>query len=181
MSIDASSTCIGWSIFEDDDLITYGKILPTIKDLDWRERLQDFIPQLHEIMKAYKPKKMYIEDVPLMKKGGLNTLVILGAIQGMLLGICCSHSVDVEFIPVATWRKNIGLFDGTAEGKERNMLKQHSIEKANKLFGLDLVYVSPSSKKNDDDISDSILIYSSTRPKYQSIQQEIKHGRKAKV
>ena len=37
-------------------------------------------------------------------------------------------------------------------------MKKKSIEKANKLYGLNLIYKSPTSKYNEDDISDSILI-----------------------
>jgi Holliday junction resolvasome RuvABC endonuclease subunit len=171
MSLDASTTCIGWSIFDDDNLIDCGKLKPTVDKLEWRDRIQNFIPQLHNLMKQYYPQKVYVENVPLINKQMI-TLVQLGATQGMILGLCCSHNVNVEFIDVGTWRKNIGLYDGTKEGKERDVLKAHSIQKANELFGLDLkcIYTKSgnyNSDKSDDDISDSILIYASTRPKYQ--------------
>lgn len=175
LSLDASTTCIGWSIFKGDDLLDYGKLVPTMSDLEWRERIQDFIPQLHNVMKEHKPKKVYVEDVPLFKTKGTKTLMQLGAVQGSILGICGSHGVEVQFIPVSTWRSDIGLYDGSTEGKERDNLKQHSIEKANELFGLDLKYVSKSSKKNDDDISDSILIYASTREKY-NVEKVVKRA-----
>lgn len=169
ISLDASSTCIGWSVFDDDVLVDYGKLQPNDKcadPKDYRQRIINLIPQLHKVMKKYMPEKAYIEDVPLSKSGGIKTAIILGAVQGAILGICSSHNVETIFISVATWRKNIGLFDGTKAGKERDNLKPHSVAKANELFGLDLVYKSPSSKYNDDDISDSILIYASTRDKY---------------
>ena len=40
----------------------------------------------------------------------------------------------------------------------RNVLKERSVNLANLLYNLELVYKSPNSKYNDDDISDSILI-----------------------
>ncbi|MBQ0088561.1 MAG: hypothetical protein KBT27_04435 [Prevotellaceae bacterium] len=166
ISIDASSSCIGWSIFDDDELVDYGKLTPNNECNGYREKIIDLIPQLHKIMKQYMPTMAYVEDVPLSASGGIKTAIILGAVQGAILGITSSHNIKTHFISVATWRKNIGLFDGTKEGKERAVLKQHSVEKANELFGLDLVYKSPSSKFNDDDISDSILLYASTRDKY---------------
>lgn len=177
LSLDASSTCIGYSFWEDSSLICYGKLKPDKSCDGWRERLVDLIPQLHKLMKEHLPKKTYVEDVPLMGKGGKATLVTLGAVQGAIIGVCAAHKVEVEFISVATWRKNIGLHDGTKEGMKRDSLKRQSIEKANELFALSLQYVSDSSKKNDDDISDSILIFASTRDEY----QKKSFGRKSKI
>lgn len=181
ISIDASTTCIGWSIFEEDDLINCGKLKPNDNSLEWRERVQWFIPNLQEIINKYKPQKMYIEDVPLMKTKGMKTLVQLGCVQGSLIGLCGANDIEMEFITVSTWRKNIGLFDGTEKGKERDEMKVKSLQKANELFNLDLACVFTKSgnyngAKSDDDISDSILIYCSTRDKYK-VQQK-KFGRR---
>lgn len=171
ISLDASTSCIGWSIWDEDKLVDYGKLKPLIDKLEWRERIQNFIPQLHDLMKRYKPQKVYIEDVPLYegKKGKL-TLVQLGSVQGSLIGLCYSHNVEMEFIPVSTWRKNIGILVGK---KDRDTKKIMSINKANELFGINLNCVMTkggnyNSDKSDDDISDSILLYASTRDKYKN-------------
>lgn len=179
LSLDASTTCIGWSIWDEDKLIDYGKLTPTVRKLEWRDRLRNFTPQICKIIKDNNIKNAIIEDVPLMRKGGLKTLVQLGAVQGMIIGICDSFGVGLQFISVAQWRKDIGLHDGTKDGMKRDLLKQYSIEKANKIFGLDLTFVSPSSTLNDDDISDSILLYASTRDKYKVKTKTF--GRKGKV
>lgn len=167
IGIDASTTCIGWSIFNDDDILSWGKIKPNNDDLDWRDRIQDLSLQLQNIISKYNIENAYIEDVPLFEKKGKLTLVQLGAVQGNIIGVMGANNIKTNFIPVSTWRKNIGLWDGTKEGKKRDILKEHSVQKANELFGLDLKYISKCSKYNDDDISDSILVYCSTRKKYQ--------------
>ena len=177
ISLDASTTCIGYSVWEKDKLITYGKLKPDKKCDGWRERLLDLIPQVHGLIARYFPTKVYCEDVPLSSNGGIKTGVILGAVQGALIGACGAYKTEMEFVSVATWRKDIGLFDGTKEGKKRDNLKEHSVNKANEMFNLDLQYISPSSSKNDDDISDSILLYASTRDKY----KVKKLGRKPKL
>lgn len=171
ISLDASTTAIGWSVFDEDDIIGYGKLEPTNEIEHWRKRIIDFIPKLYKLLKEYKPDKAYIEDVPLIDKKSKLTLVQLGAVQGMLLGILGALDIKAEFIHVATWRKNIGLHDGTQEGKNRNVLKPKSINLANELFDLSLkcVYTKKGNyneKMSDDDISDSILIFASTRQKY---------------
>lgn len=171
LSIDASSTCIGWALWNEDKLLQCGKIKPIDEDAHWRERIKSLLPQLDEIIKTNKPKKIYCEDVPLMNKGGKATLVLLGAVQGSILGLCASNNIDIEFIKVGTWRSRIKIFNGTNEGKERDNLKISSIKLANELFGLDLKCVLTKSgkyneKKSDDDIADSILLYASMFDKY---------------
>ena len=53
---------------------------------------------------------------------------------------------------------NESTFRRKRDGTKREEMKQKSIELVNKEFGLDLKWISKSSKFNQDDISDSILI-----------------------
>lgn len=184
MGIDASTTCIGWSVFDETKLKDYGKIKPTTDNLEWRQRIPNMIKQLEYILDKYNIKEVYIEDVPLMAKGGKLILVQLGAVQGALLLLCLKFNIEVHFIKVGSWRAEIGLYDGTVKGKERDTLKQHSIELANKIFNINLKCEFTksgkySSAKSDDDIADAILIASSTIPKYQVKKNTI--GRKTKT
>lgn len=163
MGIDASSTATGWSIFEDNELIAHGTVKP--KGENWREKIQNEWSKLDEILEKYKPEQIYIEDVPL--KSGSHTLVVLGAVQGMLLALCTSKSIPVSFLLPSDWRGSVGLYDGTRAGTHRVVLKQKAIKMANKKFGLDLLWVSPNSKKNQDDEAEGILIaYSQIKPRY---------------
>ena len=143
MGVDASTNCTGWSIFFNDELLAYGKIVPKRKHEDWRERIVDIFTQLDEVIKQYHPDRLVVEDVPLFSQKGKKTLVQLGAVQGSLLLFKKDYpDLMIDFIPVSTWRKNVGMFN------------------------LNLIFVSPGSSKNDDDISDSILIAASTMKKY---------------
>lgn len=156
MGIDASSTCTGVSIFKDGNLEYYTAIKP--KGDNWRDRLFHEQPELSRIMEEYKPCKIYMEDVPNNPSGGLKTAMVLGGVQGFIYGVAANHNIPIEFVFPTTWRSAIGLFDGTKEGKKREVLKQKAIEMANEKFGLELLWVSPSSKKNEDDIAEAILI-----------------------
>lgn len=165
MGIDASSTCIGYSVFDNHKLIDYGKIKP-IKSNDWRERIEDMSEKIPKIIDKYNIDKVYIEDVPLMGKGGMKTLVILGAVQGLLINIFNSRHIIMEYISVSSWRSNLNLFTGDKKGLKRDEMKQKSIAYANKTFNLNLNWVSSSSIKNDDDIADAINIcWSQIKPK----------------
>lgn len=166
MGIDASTNKTGWSIFKDNKLIDYGVIEPTNPKDEWKNRIRTIMPQLANIIDKYNPNIAYVEDVPLMLNGGRKTLVILGAVQGSIIGLFSSRYIPVEFIPVSTWRSALNLFTGKKEDTKREHMKQSSIEYANKIFEINLKWVSPNSKKNEDDIADAINVcWSQIKPK----------------
>lgn len=163
MGIDASTSATGWSIFEDDKLIAHGVIKP--KGSDWQDRIKQEWPLLCKIAEKYKPEKIYIEDVPL--KDGKKTLIMLGAVQGMILGFSAYENIPVEFLLPSDWRGALGLYDGTREGTQREVLKKKAIEMVNKKFGLNLLWVAPKSKRNEDDTAEAILIaYSQVKQRF---------------
>ena len=65
---------------------------------------------------------------------------------------------DDEKIGEESLRKKLSDFTCPLNLNVEEFLKQKSIEFVNKEFGLDLKWISKSSKFNQDDISDSILI-----------------------
>lgn len=165
IGVDASTSCTGYSVFEDGALISYGAIKP--KGKDWRERLMAEGPEFKALLREHRPDIMYMENVPLMNRQ-METLVILGACQGYVLGIASSLGIPVKFLMPSVWRSNIGLYDGTRKGTTRDEMKKKAVEVANGQFGLELNWYSPSSTKNDDDIAEAILIaWSQIKPKSQ--------------
>lgn len=156
MGIDASTTATGVAIFDDEKLIYHDTIRPDGKD--WRDRLFHQAPTLDAIIKKYKPEYACVEDVPLKPSGGLKTLVILGAVQGMVYTALASNNVQAVFVTPTTWRSRLGMFDGTKEGKKREVLKEKAVNEANRIFGLNLGWFGPNSKKSKDDEAESILI-----------------------
>lgn len=167
LSLDCSTTAIGWSVFDNDKLIEYGRIEPTDKSADWRNRVHNLLPQLETLILKYQPSKIYQEDVPMGGSGGALILSQLSYLQGAFATIENKYC-DIEYISVGTWRKNIGINSG--KDQRRNAKKIKSIEKANELFNLDLPleFTSGGNYKPNgmDDISDSILLYASTCDKY---------------
>lgn len=123
---------------------------------------------------------MYIEDVPPIINNS-QTVKTLGALQGIVLGVMGVFGVDVEFIPVETWKNkvNINLTHSKEynqakkdlkwnkkeleklKGKTKAYEKKMSIDLVNRTFGIDLGWKSFGSKQNDDDIADAINIVAS--------------------
>lgn len=156
LGLDASSASTGFSIFDNKGLAAYGIIKP--EGNDWRERLVHQAPQLKEIIEKYHPTQIIMEDVPLNGKGGLKILVVLGAVQGMILGLASSYGIPIKFVTPNEWRSKVKLFTGNRDDTKRDEMKKKSVEFVNQEFGLKLKWISKSSKFNEDDISDSILI-----------------------
>lgn len=163
LGVDGSTSCSGYSIFQDGKLVSYGAI--KLKGHEWDNRLMQEWGQFCNIVEQYKPEILYYEQPPL--KDGKITLLKLGAVQGLILALCAQYNIQVKFLSPADWRREVGLYDGTREGTKRDELKKKSIEKANQLFGLDLAWIAPKSSKNEDDVADAIMIaYSQVKPRY---------------
>lgn len=157
MGIDASTKCTGYCIFDNKKLIKYDKISPD-KTLEWRDRVVWMMKHLSDIARDNSVEQICVE-VPVKTIQNVNTLEQLFSLHGAILGFASSLGIPVIPVEVATWRKEVGISLGISKGmNKRDILKQRSIEKVNELYGLELVWKSPSSKYNDDDISDSILI-----------------------
>ncbi len=167
VGIDASSSCTGLSIFEDDNLIYYTKIRPH-KNIDFRSNSCQIIEQVVNILNDYEIDIIYMEDVPeFMRQGShgkqiIKTLVVLGAVQGMFYQkLCYEFGYKIEYIGVHEWRKKLGFLEG--KERDRESQKQKAIDYVNEHFGLNLHF--EKGKKNlsqDDDIAEAILIaYSS--------------------
>ena len=155
IGIDGSTTCTGYSVFNNTSLIDYGAVRP-IGD-NWRDRLVDEGAQIRHILEKYNPDVIYMENVPLFGKQ-METLVILGAVQGFMIGIASSMKIPINFLMPSQWRTIVGVYDGTKNGMTKDALKKAAVDKANNLFNLQLNWVKPKSKKNDDDIAEAILI-----------------------
>ena len=154
IGFDLSTSCSGYGVFNDGVLIDYGVVKPCGDN--WRERLIDETMLLAHIITTYHPDKIYVEDVP--KKPGNNTLMKLGAVQGMILALCAGFKITPEFLLPNEWRRKIGLYDGTREGLKREVLKEKAINMANDVFGLDLRWYGTTSKISQDDVAEAILI-----------------------
>ena len=165
LGLDMSSKSSAFSIFDGIELKEYG--LWAIPDdiTEWRDRILWMGKQLDDCIKTHKIDKIYCEDVPLIMNNP-QTLKILSALGGVVLGVVSANNMEVEFISVSKWRSDLGLFTGNKKDTQREEMKKSSIEYANKTFGLNLIWKSKSSKKNQDDISDAICVaYSQIKPR----------------
>lgn len=182
LGLDMSTQKTGYAIFQDEQLIDYGCFeLLSSDEKDWRKRITYMANEISGLMKRYKIDKIYIEDVPPIINNS-QTVKTLGALQGIVLGVTSVFDIEVEFIPVETWKTKINI--NLSHSKEYNQVKKSlkgnsraleklkgrvkayekkmSIDLANNKLGTELLWKSFGSKQNDDDIADAINIVAST-------------------
>lgn len=178
-----SSQKSGYALFRDKELVDYGMWeLDSSKEHDWRTRIAFMANCVNKYCRSHLIDTIYVEDVPPILEN-TQTIKVLSALQGMLIAIATQHNIDIEFIPVKTWKQKIGI--NLVSSKENNACKKRirdnfgkdaqkklnkvkgwtkawekkmSVDYANNLFDLELVYKSPTSKFNQDDIADSINV-----------------------
>ena len=183
LGLDMSSQKSGYALFRDKELVDYGMWeLDSSKEHDWRTRIAFMANCVNKYCRSHFIDTIYVEDVPPILEN-TQTIKVLSALQGMLIAIATQHNIDIEFIPVKTWKQKIGI--NLVSSKENNVCKKRikdnfgkdaqkklnkvkgwtkawekkmSVDYANNLFDLELVYKSPTSKFNQDDIADSINI-----------------------
>ena len=161
--IDASSSCTGLSIFDNQELIYYTKIRPK-KDLGFRNNACQIADAIIPILKQYNPSTIYMEDIPKYVKQGshgnniLGTLTTLGAIQGILYReISYMNGFEIVYVDVDAWRQELGFLLG--KERKREQMKMKAVKFANETFGLELWFEEGSkSKKCDDDVAESVCI-----------------------
>lgn len=179
LSLDMASQKTGYALYNDSQLIDYGLWdLSQTKEKDWRKRITIMAQHISDFCDGQDIDMILAEDV-VPSLNNSQTVKVLSALQGMLISLGIAHKIEVKFVSVATWKSKLNLqLDKSSEGRAMtkrvkvNYPKQYdkfhswvkgwgkkiSVDYANYTFGLDLIYKSPSSKSNQDDIADAINI-----------------------
>lgn len=183
LGLDMSSQKSGYALYIDGELKDWGAWeLSSNVEKDWRKRIAYMANRVHEFIIINAVDMVYVEDVPPTINNS-QTVKVLSALQGMIIAICETVGAQVEFVPVKRWKSIIGInLASSAEnhackdkikktcGKKtvkcldkvkrwtKAWEKKLSVDYVNHTFGLNLVYKSPTSKFNQDDIADAINV-----------------------
>lgn len=159
MGLDGSTKSSGWCIFDDEKLVTYGKIVVEDKEIDWRSRVVYMMRKVAKLIQYYDVEELCVE-LPVQSLKNVNTLEQLFSLHGAILGVASALHIKFTPVHVNTWRTFMGILDDVPKDTKdkRSLYKERSVKLTNQLYDLDLTWKSASSTKNDDDISDAILI-----------------------
>lgn len=149
LALDQASITSGYSIFDDDKLITYGKWSSNGKHST--ERITQTKAWIACMIERWKPDLVIFEDIQLQKKfentikeeEGVLTYKKLAALQGVLKNYCFETGVIYKVVSPSTWRAYNEI-----KGKYRTDKKKNAQLKVKKLYDISVT----------QDEADAILI-----------------------
>ena len=133
VAIDASSTCSGWSLFDDGKYVDSGYI-DLKKDKDSNHRIFEMAKQIGELISNCKPQKVILEDT--MLSSNVSTLKLLANLAGAIKFYCYLHDFELETIYPSEWRKYLNI---QSKGVKRNELKARALNVVQDQLDLDFL------------------------------------------
>ena len=120
LALDQASRISGWAIFEDDNLLEYGKIdLNNIADIG--TRLHCLRDMIQEFIKEYNINKVILEDIYMdgQRVNNVQTFKILAEVFGVLYELCVELNIPVEAVLAGTWKSTLGIKGKTRPEQKR--------------------------------------------------------------
>lgn len=143
IALDESTTCTGYAVFDNDELIEHG--LFALKSKDVLERVSYIMEEIEKLIKTYKPNNMVIEDVQITMNAA--TAKSLLGLQFMIEVYAHRNNISCETYRTTKWRKILGL--SNSRSLDRKAKKQETIDYVKDKYGIDVL---------KDDESDAIAI-----------------------
>ena len=132
--MDQSTRITGYSVFKDGKYVTSGVIdLHKIKDTD--ERSKQMAVEICRLIESAKPDCVIIEEV--QQQSNTSTVIKLARIQGVAIGFCAAHNIDLHILTPSRWRSVLGYQQGPKV--KREVLKQQSLDFVKNKFKLELI------------------------------------------
>lgn len=158
LGLDQSTNKTGYAIMEKGQLIDYGLIDLTSFSDDVLVRIIENRKQIENLIEEYEICVVGLEDTILKSFGGkasggnVDVLKKLTKMLGVTEVLLIEKDIAFQTLGASEWRSGKGF------GAKRDEQKARCIDYVNRKYGLDLQWVSKSSKKNDDDIAEAIGI-----------------------
>ena len=134
LAFDQSTRVTGYSVFDDGKYVKSGVIdLHKITDTD--ERSKQMGLEMCKVIEGTKPDVTIIEEV--QQQSNTATVIKLARIQGVAIGFCAAHNIDLHILRPTEWRSALGYKQGPKV--KREALKQQSLDFVKNNFGLELI------------------------------------------
>ena len=117
LALDDSTTITGWAVFDDEELVGYGKIEMTQKTP--LERISGVKQWMFSMLMKWRPDVVAIEDIQQQKN--VQIFKVLAHLQGVLLNTLFENKTEFEIVHVASWRSYCEV-----RGRSRAELKKNA-------------------------------------------------------
>ena len=133
LSLDQSTRVTGWSLFNETQYVKSGVLdLHKIKDTD--ERSRQMAVEICKLIENVKPDCVIIEEVA--QQSNVATVIKLARIQGVAMGFCAAHNIELHILTPTRWRASLKFSQGPKVKREE--LKEQSIKFVKNEFGLNI-------------------------------------------
>ncbi len=121
LALDQATRTSGWSIWEDSQLIDFGKF--TFDDADISKRIHKVCVMVSILMMKNKPDKVVLEDIAMQGQiNNVQTFKALAQLQGALIELCQWRHIQCEIWTPNQWRAECHFLKGN--DKDRNSQKK---------------------------------------------------------
>jgi len=135
------------------NLIHYELITANKKEKDFRKRIEEIGSKIEDVILAYKPDVMALEEPPIIKNSSASMLLIM---HGYFLKMSKTYNLNIKIFQPNHWRSVLGIIGKNGkDALKKDAVKQSTVDYVNKKYGTNFVYIKDSDKSTDD-IADSI-------------------------
>ena len=117
LALDDSTTITGWAVFDNEELVGYGKIEMTQKTP--LERITALKQWMLSMITKWNPDVVAIEDI--QQQQNVQIFKVLAWLQGVLLNALFETKTQFEIVHVASWRSYCQV-----KGRSRSELKKNA-------------------------------------------------------
>lgn len=117
LALDQATHTTGWSLWTDEHLTTFGKVVHDNPDIF--KRIHKFCLELQILILKYKPDEIILEDIQMQGMvNNVSTFQKLAWLQGALIETCLIANVPVKLIRPSEWRAVCNLLKGQDKHRE---------------------------------------------------------------
>lgn len=133
LALDQSTRITGYSLFEDSKYVKSG-VIDLHKNTDTDERSKQMAVEICKLIEDTKPDCVIIEQV--QNQSNVSTVIKLARIQGVAIGFCAAHNIDLHILTPSQWRAALDYKQGPKV--KREVLKQQSRDFVKNVLGLNI-------------------------------------------
>lgn len=130
LALDQSMRVSGWSVFDNQDLIVYGKFDASKISSDYGPRLKHIQKQVIELIKKYNIDHVVFEEIQLQNTVGNNvsTFKALAYVQAIIIETLYDMNIPYDIIASSSWKSTLGI-KGRARAEQKQNAQKWVIEK----------------------------------------------------
>ena len=109
LALDQASHTTGWSVFQNDQLLQFGKF--ELNETKLGRRLNAFKFQVRKLIETYNINKVVFEDIQLQQgiKENVKTYKVLAEVIGVLEALLDELNIPYEIVVASSWKSAVGV------------------------------------------------------------------------